>query len=707
MKQKGGYGKSTISGARHAMSRGGPRVLSLAMGLCVGGASWAESGAPAPEALPELRVEGDWLGDGSGEAVRRYTGARTVVDEETLRESGARNLEDALRTVPNITILDETGTGILPNIGVRGLSPFRSERVQVLQDGYPIAIGPYSNIGLSLFPITMQSIESIDVVRGGAAVHYGPNNVGGVLNFKTREIPTEPSQQVRQALTVAESTGHVLSDTYYRVGGFARDDLALQFQANVLRGDGERAHAGTEVNSFIADVDYFPSASHEWRAQVQYYQVDADLPGALSPSAYEADRTQSQRPYDAFDADMVRGTLTWLCTPNDDTEFAWRNFAHKADRTFFFGQDLSGGGHWADPASTSTHVADSPRRFTVLGTEPRLTRRIGNHTLTLGARYVNEDVDFDVNRRELATGTYSAVRDWHFDTDAFAVYASDTIRTLNGRLTITPGLRYEHVDMSYYNSLNGDNDTNRASELLPGLSVGYRATDNMFMFANAQRSLVPVQTAQVTREGDVANETAWNYEVGARYRFNANNEATVTLFRIDYQDQIQFNRSTSRFENLGETRHQGVELEWAGKPHRDVELRAAYTYLDTEQLTGDNTGNETPNAPPHRLSVSADVERGPWDFNIAAQYVAESYSDAANTEQETSNGSAGKLPSYTLVNARIGRDVKLGGGADLNLSLAINNVLDEEYYFRGVDVSPVGRLPAPGRAFTLAAEVTW
>ena len=55
-------------------------------------------------------------------------GARTVVDQRRLTESGARSLEDALRQVPGITVTDESGTGILPNIGVRGLNPLRSEQ---------------------------------------------------------------------------------------------------------------------------------------------------------------------------------------------------------------------------------------------------------------------------------------------------------------------------------------------------------------------------------------------------------------------------------------------------------------------------------------------------------------------------------------------------------------------------------------------------
>lgn len=674
--------------------------------LAGSGAVTLEDGAAIDgESLPEVAVTGDWLGTPTPEAVRTYTGSRSVVTEDRLHEGGALNLEDALRTVPSVTVLDETGTGILPNIGVRGLNPLRSERVQVLQDGYPVAIGPYSNIGLSLFPITLQSIQAVDVVRGGAAVHYGPNNVGGVINFITRPIPFETTQALKEQITVAEESGNMLTDTYYRAGGFVTDKLGLQIQLNALRGDGFRDHSDTDVNNIILDADYLPSDNHQLSAQLQYYDVAAQLPGALSPDAYEQDRTQSQRPHDRFDAEMVRGTLTWTYTPDNDTEFEWRNFAHDADRTFFFGENLSGTGHSADPAIPSTHVADSPRLFTVFGTEPRLTRRFGDHTITVGARYVTEDVEFDVDREELATGTRGVARDWTFDTKAVAVYASDTIRFLDDRLAITPGVRYENVDMDFRNGVTGETDTNKASELLPGITLGYEATDRLFLFANTQRSLVPVQTAQVTREGDVANETAWNYEAGGRYQMTSNLLTSATLFRIDFEDQIQFNRVTSRFDNLGETRHQGVELQADWKVTKHAGLRFAYTYLDTEQLIGDNQGNKLPNAPRHHLSLSGDYRYKQWDFGLTGVYFSDSFSDAANTEQETANGSAGELPSYALFNARIGRDIKLSGGNKLNLSLAANNLLDKDYYFRGVDVSPVGRLPALGRSFTLSAQL--
>lgn len=657
--------------------------------------------AESPAELESYTVSSDWLGETSEESVKTYAGSREVLTNEELHERGALNFEDALRGVNGVQVLDETGTGILPNIGIRGLNPLRSERLQLLVDGYPISIGPYTNVGVSLFPVTLPSIEAVDIVRGGAAVHYGPNNVGGVLNLVTKPISKDFEQQIRERLTIADETGNTYFDSYYRASGFVTDDLGLQLQVNLQDGEGFRDHSETDVQNIILDAQYFVDDKNELAAQVQYYNVNAELPGALSPEAYRADRTDSQRPFDGYDADMLRGTLTWTYNPSNNVEFQWRNFAHKADRTFDFAQ---GPGFSFDPALDAAFVADSPRVFHVYGTEPRITVKHSNHTFMAGARFVKEQVSFDVNRLTLATNDYREVRNWNFDTEAVALYFSDSIALLDDKLTITPGLRYEDVSTDFEDRINNTKDENNTDKFLPGLTVGLQATDAVFLFANAQRSLVPVQTAQVTREGDVANELAWNYEVGARSQLTDNFSVSSTLFRIDYEDQIQFNRTESIFENLGDTKHEGIELtaDWQATPR--LVFGAGYTYLNTEQLNGENKGNELPNAPEHHFSAHVGYTVGPWQANLTGIHVTESYSDAANTEDETADGGAGELPAYTLVNTRFSRDFYLSSN-NLEIALAVNNLLDEEYYFRGVDVSPIGRLPAPGRSFILEAKL--
>lgn len=661
--------------------------------------------ANEPSQLESIVVNSDWLGEVSEKNLKTYSGSREVLTNEELHKRGALNIEDALRNVNGVQVLDETGTGILPNIGIRGLNPLRSERVQILVDGYPIAIGPYTNVGVSLFPVTLPSIEAVDIVRGGAAVHYGPNNVGGVLNLVTKPISRDFEQSIRERMTVAEDTGNVYYDSYYRASGFVTDDLGLQLQVNLQDGEGFRENSETDVQNIILNAQYFVDDKNELEMQLQYYNVNAELPGSLSPDAYKTDRTASQRPFDAYDADMLRGNLTWTYNPNNDVEFQWRNFAHKADRTFFFGQDLTSGGHWADPAGTASHIADSPRVFHVYGTEPRITVRQGNHTVMAGARFVKEKVRFDVNRLQLSNNNYAEVRNWNFDTEALAIYLSDSISFFDDTFTVTPGIRYEDVSTNFEDGINNTKNSNDTDELLPGLTVGLQATDSLFLFANAQRSLVPVQTAQVIREGDVANELAWNYEIGARTDLTTNVSVSSTLFRIDYEDQIQYNSTDTVYENLGETRHQGVELTADWRATRHLTVGMGYTYLETEQLSGENMGNDLPNAPEHHISAHMDYKVGAWQASMTGLHASESYSDAANTKEETVNGSAGQLPAYTLVNTRLSRDFNVGGGSNLEIGLAINNLLDEEYYFRGVDVSPIGRLPAPGRSFILEASL--
>ncbi|NHX33761.1 TonB-dependent siderophore receptor, partial [Escherichia coli] len=69
------------------------------------------------------------------------------------------------------------------------------------------------------------SIESIDVIRGGASVRYGPQNVGGVINFVTKLIPKDFSGGV-SLQTQGAKTGGLKTLVDASVGGSKADDSA-------------------------------------------------------------------------------------------------------------------------------------------------------------------------------------------------------------------------------------------------------------------------------------------------------------------------------------------------------------------------------------------------------------------------------------------------------------------------------------------------
>lgn len=653
-----------------------------------------------PVQLKEIRVSADWLGPATTEVAKKHPGARTVITNQELTESGARTVEDALRKVPGVRVLDESGTGILPNIGVRGLSPLRSEQVLVLVDGIPIALAPYGSTGLSLFPLTLNTVQSIDVARGGVAVHYGPNNVGGVINFVTKPIPRKTSITVKETLSVA-GTGRLLTDSYFRAGGFVSDRLGLQVQANLIDGDSVRAHSQTSVINLMLDANWFVTNNADIKAGFQYYKTQNELPGALTPQSYARDRNQSTRPLDRFNGDTLRGHFNYNHRFENGAEFSWTNFAHRSNRQFFFGNATN-----ADTVSTLEQ--SSPRNFLVYGSEPRFTFNIDRgirQKIAIGARYMREEVDFLVDARNLATNARTVSRNFRFENDAVAFYLSNTLALFDDKLKITPGIRHEQVNLYFRNNLTGVQTRNPTKDWLPGLDIGYQASDAVFLFANFHESLRPVQFTQITFGGGLVAERARNYEVGIRLSPTKNIDTSFTAFRFDFDNKLEFVSQAVGFRNLGKARHQGVEAEFAWRPEqiRGLELKTGYTYVDTEQLSSTFRGKELPLAPHHQLNPQANYRSGNWNLNVNGLYQSAAFSDGANTVNENASGSIGKIPSYSIWNTQVTRDFRWSR-AKMKAGLALNNMLNEDYYFRGVDFSQ-GRMPGPGRAVLLTLQM--
>ncbi|MGH8353273.1 MAG: TonB-dependent receptor family protein [Pseudomonas sp.] len=687
-----------------------PRLFSLPLGLlalAIGHAACAEEASHQQVLAPTL-IKGDVLGKASAEEVRRYAGSRSLIDASDLKQASVRGLDDALQKVPGIKIFDETGTGALPQIAVRGLFESRSGRAQVLADGIPVALAPYGQTGLSLFPLTLATVDRVDIVRGGAAVQYGPNNVGGVINFISPPIPREWQTTLQERATFAPG-GRRLWDSYLGTGGYLSDNFGLQLDLNTINGETGREHSDSDIQNYRLRGQWDIDDARSLSFGLQRYVADMDLAGALSVKDYQDDPRQSTRKLDRFegDTDRVWGTYSQYLGaigPFDAVEFSWTNFAHNSYRNFVVALPFT-------PNATPTTKQDGPRDFRVWGSEPRLSLSIDGdsvgQTWLLGARYVKEDIDYRVDRQNLATGVTSVFRDWTFDDEAKAAYLSNAIRLFDERLTITPGVRYENARMDYADSVTGVKRSNVAKEWLPGLTVGYQLNPDWFLYADAQRSLRPPQVTAIVKEGAVGAELAKNYETGVRYTPWEGLRVDFGLYRIDFKDQIEYVSSTDRFVNLGETRHQGVESElfWTPAALPNLDLHAGYAYLDAKQRAGQFSGNQVPFASKHQLTLDGRYRFAEaWTYSLDGLYVSRAYTDAANTEEEDSAAKVGRLPAYWVWNTALEREFKQQDGSVLTTSVGVSNLFDRQYYFRGIDTSPWGRQPAPGRTLTLGVN---
>ena len=77
--------------------------------------------------------------------------------------------------------------------------PDRSSKVLILEDGIPVALNPYGEPQLYYTP-TIDRMESIEVLKGSGQILFGPQTIGGVINYITADPPKSSRRQSQNCL---------------------------------------------------------------------------------------------------------------------------------------------------------------------------------------------------------------------------------------------------------------------------------------------------------------------------------------------------------------------------------------------------------------------------------------------------------------------------------------------------------------------------
>lgn len=140
-------------------------------------------------------------------------GAVTVIDQELIRASGARQLSDVMRLVPGMQVTPRSRDA--GRVTYHGLSEEFPSRLQVLVDGRSQYSPLYQGgVNWNLIPVALEDIERIEVLRGSNSAAYGANAFLGVIN-----IITLSASQARGASASVSSGSGGLHDTFVRWGG--------------------------------------------------------------------------------------------------------------------------------------------------------------------------------------------------------------------------------------------------------------------------------------------------------------------------------------------------------------------------------------------------------------------------------------------------------------------------------------------------------
>ncbi len=113
----------------------------------------------------------------------------TVLTREDVRASASQTVDDLLRQVPGFSLFRRSSSVVThpttQGMSLRGIGPSGASRAVVLVDGVPVNDGFGGWVYWSRIP--MQSIDQIEVVRGGGSSVWGNGALGGVVNVITRK----------------------------------------------------------------------------------------------------------------------------------------------------------------------------------------------------------------------------------------------------------------------------------------------------------------------------------------------------------------------------------------------------------------------------------------------------------------------------------------------------------------------------------------
>lgn len=657
--------------------------------------------ADTPDAsatLETIQVTGNWLGTGLQNSVKSFPGARTVVKKEEIEASGAGSIDEAMRRIPGVQATENSGTAgslISLNIGVRGLTGRYSPRSTVLLDGVPLAVAPYGQPQLSFAPVSLNNIESIDVVRGGGAVRYGPQNVGGIINFKTRSVPTATGltgdASVRQT-EYGEGGGH---NTQYSafLGTQLDSGLGVALLYSGMSGSDWRAGSDDRFDDLALKARYELNPSAEVFGKVAYYKAKSRTPGGLTVAQYDADPFQNTRPTDYWSGERKSVELGYVNTLSAAREFEVRAYYTDSSRES------------ALINAAKTQLAFQPRNYTVLGIEPRYTQRLAlgltTHDVTLGYRYIRERGDDNAYNQTIASGAVGATTSFDNATDVHAAYIDDRIAI--GAWRITPGLRFEHIVSHRDELANGQSYETRNNKALPSINVAYLLTPALTLFTNYTTSFGPVQNLQLNSQSatnPLKPELAKTAELGARW-VDAQLKAELTFFQIRFDNQIQqvAGVTPTLFQNVGATKHDGVEtavdysFDKAG-PLAGLNLFANYSFTKALQDSGATAGRDLPFYSRNVDTIGARYVLGAWSVNLSSTHQSGQFSDNANTVAETANAGVGRIPGFRLFNAQV--SWKMPGTKSVDILVGVNNIADKRYYTRNIDGN-LGRMVGPPR----------
>ncbi len=601
---------------------------------------------------------------GSSDDIRHVPGSGTFIDTEQLERFDYVDLHQALGSAPGVYIREEDGYGLRPNIGIRGATPDRSQKITVMEDGVLITPAPYSAPAAYYVPNVIR-MDAIEILKGPSAIRHGPHTVGGAINFVTRDTP---ARRIAEADISAGSDGfRKIQGTY----GNRFDRSAYIVDGNHYGGDGFKHLDGGGDTGFIRNEvnlkfqhDFATGLEQRLTLKLGWADEDADETYlGLSDGDFNNNpvRRYAASQLARFQSDHLTLHLNHGIRLTNDLSINTKWYRNEFDREWnkldgfidgpalqsvlsqpnFFQTEyqlLTGQTDSTGTDADTLDVTNNDRSFTSTGVQ--VTARYAfegdslRHELRGGIRFHHDEVDRNHKQRGYLMSGGRLIWDGlqrgskvlnHAETDALSVYVEDVISWQNWNLTL--GARHEDIEGERVDRATGTQTTGNQDITNFGAGLYWQVTNNLGLLAGVNEGFSPAAPGATS----VDPEESVNFEYGVRYEGDDSRLEMIGFFS-DYDNLLgrcrvsDFGCGPGDEFNGGAVEIAGAEItgstSFTVADNITADLSVVYTYTESafqdSFLSGFSQwglvsrGDELPYLPQHVSQVQLGFSGGDW-----------------------------------------------------------------------------------------------
>jgi outer membrane receptor protein involved in Fe transport len=598
----------------------------------------------------------------------------TVITAEEIQKHGYRTLADALESVRGFYVINDRN---YTYVGVRGLSipGDYNARILFLLDGHRVNDNIFDGAYVGReFPVDIDLIERIEIIRGPDSTAYGTGAFAAVINVITKrgrdlnalefsgEAGSWNSYEGRISFGDRFDNGleMLTSGSYYYSQGHPQ--LFFPAFASPAANNGIAQNAdGDQSYSAFADIIY-----RDFNIHVVGESRTKHVPTASFGTVFDDPRNETTDARSYLDVQYHRTFGTWETLAR--ASYDWYgyhgiyvyDYANKGIPPYTENYDAANG-TWLD------FQGDASRTF------------FKRHKVTFGAEFRQDLRQQQLNYDILP---YHLYFDDHRTNRVGAIYFQDKY-FVRKNLAVVAGLRSDWYGI-YGKTLSPRaglhfNPTS-STDLKANYSWAFRAPNDYEAFYAGNNSNTANPSLRPERIG------SWEADVEQRFAKRYSLSAAGFLNQIDDLIVPSIDPLTGNpvYANSTRVQTKGIEYELAAKWLDGLELSISHTIQETRSVL---TGEDLPNSPRQlvKANFSAPLARKKLFASVDAQYTS-----GTKTIQQTELGGF-FVVNATLFTRKIAKRVDFSGG--------LYNLLNKQYADTGGLEDREVSIPQDGRSF--------